>query len=95
MALVSSQIDEISGVSAKVVFPQASGRPVPVVHVQIDPAVAGIDARRVVNALQEGNPPICVFEKLATSGLVVIMPEALQPGEAAVVARRLKEILTH
>ena len=95
MALVASQIEGISGVLAKVVFPQASGRPVPVVQIQIDPAVAGIDARGVINALQEGNPPICVFEKLANSGHVVIMPEALQSGEAAIVARRLKEILTH
>jgi hypothetical protein len=38
-------------------------------------------------------PAICVFEKLAASGTVVIMPEALQPGEAAIVAGRLRAIL--
>jgi D-glucosaminate-6-phosphate ammonia-lyase len=81
MAAIASALKGIPGVSANVVFPQANGRPVPNVHVRIDPAVAKIDACAVINKLQEGNPPICVFEKLATSGTVVIMPEALQSGK--------------
>jgi hypothetical protein len=61
--------------------------------IDIDPAVAGIDAVSVIRALQEGAPPISVFERFATSGTIVIMPEAFLPGEAAVLSRRVKEIL--
>ena len=54
-----------------------------------------INACKVINRLQEGTPPICVFEKLAASGTVVIMPEALQPGDARVIASSLKSIFTN
>jgi L-seryl-tRNA(Ser) seleniumtransferase len=95
MNLVASQLQGISGVSANVVFPQANGRPVPIVHIQIDPNVTEVDACGVINRLQEGTPPICVFERLANSGAVVIMPEALQPGDAGIIACRLKELVAH
>jgi D-glucosaminate-6-phosphate ammonia-lyase len=93
MATIASALEGVPGVSANVLFPQANGRPVPNVHVKIDPAVVKNDACAVVNKLQEGTPAICVFEKLATSGTIVIMPEALQPGEATVVAEILKKLL--
>jgi D-glucosaminate-6-phosphate ammonia-lyase len=92
MESIASALEGIPGVQAAVVFPQANGRPVPNVHVRIDPATTKIDACEVTNKLQEGNPPICVFEKLAATGTVVIMPEALQPGEASVIASCLKAI---
>jgi D-glucosaminate-6-phosphate ammonia-lyase len=90
MESIASALEGIPGVQAAVVFPQANGRPVPNVHIRIDPATTKIDACEVTNKLQEGNPPICVFEKLAASGTVVIMPEALQPGDASVIASCLK-----
>jgi len=40
-----------------------------------------------------GEPPICVFEKLADAGEIVFFPEALRPGEASVIARRLRAVL--
>jgi hypothetical protein len=51
-----------------------------------------MDAHAAINALQSGEPPICVFEKLAGAGEIVVYPEALRSGEAAVIARRLREI---
>jgi D-glucosaminate-6-phosphate ammonia-lyase len=92
MESIASALEGIPGVQAGVVFPQANGRPVPNVHIRIDPATTKIDACEVTNKLQEGIPPICVFEKLAASGTVVIMPEALQPGDASVIANCLKAI---
>lgn len=92
MESITSALDGIAGVHAAMVFPQANGRPVPNVHIRVDAATTKIDACEVINRLQEGNPPICVFEKLAASGNVVIMPEALQPGDASVIAGRLKAI---
>jgi len=56
-------------------------------------AAAGMDANAVINALQKGEPPVCVFEKSADAGEITFFPEALRPGEAAVIARRLREVL--
>jgi len=77
-----------------VVYPQPNGRDVPHAWITIEPKLAGMNANAVIRALQEGDPPICVFERLADSGTIVIMPEALSAGEAQIVARRLKQLLT-
>ena len=81
------------GLSARLVYPQPSGKEVPGLNVKVDAAAAGIDAHEVINALQSGEPPICVFEKSADAGEIVFLPEALRPGEAALVARRLRAVL--
>ena len=57
MERIVSALDGIPGVEAGVRFPQPGGRAVPNVHVTIDPAVMG-NAKAVVRALQEGDPPI-------------------------------------
>jgi L-seryl-tRNA(Ser) seleniumtransferase len=95
METIASEVNGSPGISASVVFPQSNGRPVPNVHIVIDPGTAGMDACGVINSLQDGSPPICVFEKLAGSNTVVIMPESLQPGDAGMIARRLKELVAH
>jgi D-glucosaminate-6-phosphate ammonia-lyase len=92
MELVVSHLAGIPGVSARIVFPQPNGRPVPNVYIQVEAHTTVMDANRVINTLQESNPPICVFEKHANSGTIVVMPEALQPGEAAIIGSRLQEI---
>ena len=74
------------------VFPQANGREVPSAVIRIDAAAAGMDAHAVINGLQERSA-ICVFEKFAGEGQIVVFPEALRPGEAAIIGRRLRDIL--
>jgi hypothetical protein len=76
------------------VYPQPNGREVPSAVVTVDAKRAGMDANAAINALQSGDPPICVFEKFAGAGEIVVYPEALRPGEAAVIARRLREAFT-
>lgn len=93
MECVVSGVMGLPGVSARVMYPQPDGRLVPHAAITLDPAAAGRDAVSVIHALQDGEPPICVFEKLAASGTIVVMPEALRPGDAACIARRLAEIL--
>ncbi|MFN7996507.1 MAG: aminotransferase class V-fold PLP-dependent enzyme [Bryobacteraceae bacterium] len=90
---VLSALHGIPGVSARLLYPQRNGREVPSAIIKVDPAAAGIDAHNVINALQSGEPPVCVFEKLADAGEIVVYPEALRPGEAAIIGRRLREIL--
>ena len=93
MELIAAGVRGIPGVSARLQYPQANGREVPSAIVKIDAAVAGTDAHAVINALQEGEPPVCVFEKFASTGEIVFFPEALRSGEAGIVARLLREIL--
>jgi len=93
MELIAAGVRGIPGVSARLQYPQANGREVPSAIVKIDAAVAGTDAHAVINALQEGEPPVCVFEKFASTGEIVFFPEALRSGEAEIVARLLRKIL--
>ncbi|HXI39655.1 MAG TPA: aminotransferase class V-fold PLP-dependent enzyme [Bryobacteraceae bacterium] len=90
---IAAGIKGMPGLSARVVYPQPSGKEVPGLNVRVDAAAAGMDAHAVINALQSGEPPICVFEKIADAGEIVFFPEALRAGEAAVVARRLRTVL--
>jgi len=90
---IAKGIDGLPGLSARIVYPQPSGKEVPGLIVSVAAAVAGMDANAVINALQTGEPPICVFEKSADAGEIVFFPEALRPGEAAVIARRLRAVM--
>jgi L-seryl-tRNA(Ser) seleniumtransferase len=94
MESVISELRDLPDVTARVVYPQPDGREVPHAWITIDSKPTGLNANAVIRALQEGDPPICVFERRADSGIIVIMPEALRPGEALIVGRRLKQILT-
>ena len=65
----------------------------PPVHLTLDRAVDKLDAHQLINALQEGDPIICVFEAYASKGLVVLYPDALRPGDAQIIVNRLSEIM--
>ena len=93
MEIIASSLAGINGVSARVVFPQETGRLTPSVHIAIDADAARLTTWETINQLQEGTPPIGVFETLAPLGVITIYPEGLRPGEAAVVAKQLREIL--
>jgi L-seryl-tRNA(Ser) seleniumtransferase len=90
---IVSSVRDMPGIISCIQYPQPNGREVPSAVIHIDVAIVAADAYSVINALQDGDPPICVFEKNAGSGKIVIFPEALRPGEAAVIARRLLEVL--
>lgn len=82
----------VPGIAAEL-RPASDRRPVPRLEVAVDPAVAGVDATALVIRLQEGDPPIHVFERFAGAGRLVFHPEALAAGDADRIAVRLREIL--
>jgi seryl-tRNA(Sec) selenium transferase len=94
MECIVAGLSGLGGVVARIQYPQPSGKEVPSAVIDIDAPVAGTDAHAVINALQEGDPPICVFEKYAGRGQIIVYPEALRSGEAAIIARRLRELLS-
>ena len=93
MQTITSGLSGMKGISAQLVFPQDDGRTVPSAHIQIAPATLGLSAWDLINRLQEGDPAVAVFEKLAPEQIIVLYPEGLRQGEATVVVRRLREIL--
>ncbi len=94
MARIVSAVAGLPGVQAFVRFPQSNGRRSPHAVVSINAAIRGMDANAVINALQDGEPRVFVFEHSADAGTIVFMPEGLRPGEAEIVGQRLHEILT-
>ncbi|MFN0168169.1 MAG: aminotransferase class V-fold PLP-dependent enzyme [Bryobacteraceae bacterium] len=94
MDTVAKAANGFPGVSVRVTFPQAGGKEVPNAVVSVDPSLAGKSANDVIIALEEGDPPICVSETQACDGMIVFKPEALQPGEAEIIARRLTAVLS-
>lgn len=93
MEAIVSAAQGFAGVHAQVRFPQAGGKLVPHAVVSIDSQTAGMCANAVINALQDGEPSIFVFEHSGDVGKIVFMPEGLNPGEAQIVAGRLRAIL--
>ena len=85
-------VNQIEGLSGEFQFPLPGGRTVPAAHIQIDPVHYGTDAHGLTNALQEGEPIIAVYESQAAQGKVIVFPEALRPGEVAIILERLKAI---
>ncbi len=83
----------IPGVEPSVRFPQPGGRLIPHAVISVDASITGISANGAAIALQEGAPPIVLFERFTDNGTLVFMPEALVSGDAAIIARRLREVL--
>jgi L-seryl-tRNA(Ser) seleniumtransferase len=67
-------------------------RAVPVAQVTWDEEALGWRGLELVNALATGKPPICVAGDGA-GGVVTFSPFSLRPGEAEIIAVRLKDLL--
>jgi len=86
-------LKKIPSLQAQVIFPQPSDQPVPVAQIVVDPAKTGTTAHSVVNALQEGEPMICVYESFAAQDTIIIFPEGLQDGDAEIIISRFQKLL--
>lgn len=85
-------VNQIDGLSGAFQFPKPGGRTVPAAHIRVDPMKYGLDAHGLINALQDGDPIIAVYESFAAKGKVIIFPENLRPGDVPLILDRLREI---
>ncbi len=85
-------VNRIEGLNGKFQFPKPGGRMVPAAHIQVDRVTYGMDAHGLINALQDGDPIIAVYESFASKGKVIIFPENLRPGDVRIILNRLAEI---
>lgn len=69
------------------------GAAIPVVHLALDEAAAGMTALDLVRRLQDGEPSVHANPSRTHEGLVLFSPVALKPGDERAIAARVREIL--
>jgi L-seryl-tRNA(Ser) seleniumtransferase len=84
-------VSAVNGVKAEVQIPEISNH-VPHVHITWDPSVINLKPREVAKLLRSGDPSI--EPTPSPDDRVVIGVWMMQPGDAAIVARRLRQILS-
>ena len=101
--LIVAAVKDIPTMKSEVFIPEIANH-VPHLILSYDPAVVGITPLEVQKLLQQGQPRIEVNPATGTRGrlgthsnenTIVVGTWMLQPGEAEIVSRRLKEALTH
>jgi D-glucosaminate-6-phosphate ammonia-lyase len=86
LRVIAEAIADCSGISARVKPAAETGR-VPVLELAIDG-----DALAFSRDLQRHDPPIHLSERHAARGILMIDPQALQPGDDAGIARAIRAL---
>jgi D-glucosaminate-6-phosphate ammonia-lyase len=82
----------VPGIDAVSVDPRPGERPSPRLEIAVDPT-GGLDAHDLINALQEGDPIICLYELAADRDVAIVLPESLLEGDPAVIAARIAAVM--
>lgn len=93
LALIQSRLEGLPGVVSEIRINQAEPEAVPVLRVKLDEVMLEQTAAEVVNRLIEGRPAIAVSQAFLDDGALGINPMVLQPGEAEIVAERIRSEL--
>jgi L-seryl-tRNA(Ser) seleniumtransferase len=88
---ISQAVKDVPGLNTEVVVPPIANH-VPHLHVKWDYAAAGMTPRDVAKAMREGSPSIEVNPDTNDEELVIGV-WMMEPGDDAVVGRRLSEVL--
>ena len=67
--------------------------PIPLVRIAIDEQPLEMTAYEFILALKHGSPPIHPFERELAKGAIVVNTFSLQPGDAATIVKRVKEVV--
>jgi L-seryl-tRNA(Ser) seleniumtransferase len=88
--IIAEGVSDLPGVKATIMGPPEWA--VPVVQVAWSEEASGWRGLELVNVLAAGTPPICVAGD-GSGGKVTFNPFSLRPGEAELIAARLRELL--
>jgi L-seryl-tRNA(Ser) seleniumtransferase len=69
------------------------GATIPLVHLALDEAAAGMSALDLVRRLQDGEPSVHANPSRTHEGLLLFSPVALKPGDERVIAQRVRSEL--
>jgi D-glucosaminate-6-phosphate ammonia-lyase len=94
MRLVADRLDGISGVRAEYTFPLPNRRPLPCVLLRLDEHVLVRSAAEVHRVLEDEDPSVALGDGQVANGMLLVYPSNLRPGEATIVADRLRRVLT-
>jgi L-seryl-tRNA(Ser) seleniumtransferase len=101
--LIIAAVKGIPSVTTETVVPRIANH-VPHVLIRFDPSVRGVTTQEVLTALREGTPSIELNPNSghppnqgipSDANTLVVGVWMLQPGEDAIVGRRIREVLTH
>ena len=87
---LAEALDGVRGVRCNLTRPTSGG--VPRAEVWIDSELLGMTAFDVIEALETGDPIVCVSQGLAPRGGLVVNPMTLADGEERIVAERIVQI---
>jgi L-seryl-tRNA(Ser) seleniumtransferase len=89
---ISQAVKDVPGLQTEIVVPPIANH-VPHLHLRWDYAAAGIQPLEVATAMREGSPSIEVNPSTNDEELVIGV-WMMEPGDDAMVAKRLREVLT-
>jgi L-seryl-tRNA(Ser) seleniumtransferase len=101
--LIAEAVKDVPTMKSEIFIPEIANH-VPHLILAYDPAVVGVTPLEVQKRMQQGSPRIELNPATGTKGrlgdhsnenTIVIGTWMLQPGEAEIVSRRLKEVLMH
>lgn len=92
LGAVRALAEELAGLPGVALEPRLDA-PVPELALVLDPVRARLDARRLLEALALGDPPVHADPGEIDRGRLVLRPDCLLPGDVGLVVRRLRALL--
>jgi L-seryl-tRNA(Ser) seleniumtransferase len=93
LELIVEALSGLPGVSPGLLDDSAAPRPYPTAIIRLDERLLERSAASIVNELAEEDPPIAVSQNFLDQQALGLVATTLRPGEAEIVAARLKEVL--
>jgi D-glucosaminate-6-phosphate ammonia-lyase len=87
---LAEALDGVRGVRCALTRPPGG---VPKIEIWLDRELLGMSAYEVVEALETGDPIVCVSQGLTPRGGLLVNPLTLEDGEEKIVAERLLQVL--
>jgi L-seryl-tRNA(Ser) seleniumtransferase len=91
VAAVVEALQDLPGLTARRVFPNEAGQPMPGAEVVFDEAQLRLSRDEVLDRLRRGEPSIWLRQWETNS--VLVNPQTLSPGQERIICERLKEII--
>ena len=89
---IASKLHDVPGIAIDL-GGRKTASSVPIAVIAFDEAVIEQPVEAIINALIEGSPAVAVSQAHVQQRSIGINPMVLQPGEPAIVAQRLREVL--
>lgn len=90
---IFEETKNLPGISSKLIFPDDTNRPIPIVQLTLDENTFGIGACDLKRKLISGNPSIHVFHTPPSNIIRIYVTDTLLDGDERIVTKELKNAL--